>query len=214
MKLIYQDLLNFLTEQPSRESLSKSLFQLGHEHEIDGEIFDMEITPNRGDCLSLIGLSRDLNFFYDNKDPYEIYGEDIETLDLDFKNLSTESCPKISFLEIEIEGNISSYKPYLDNYFKKLGINKTNFFTDISNYISYERGQPTHCFDREFITQGLTFSNRLCQDSFKTLLGDEIKLEGKNCVFTIDDEIVSLAGVMGGLSTACSSKTKNDEQND
>ena len=68
MKFLYQDLLNFLTEKPSKEILSEKLFQLGHEHEIDGDIFDVEITPNRGDCLSLIGLSRDLNNFYFNKD--------------------------------------------------------------------------------------------------------------------------------------------------
>ncbi len=208
MKFIYQDLLSFLTVQPSREILSKRLFQLGHEHEVDDDIFDMEITPNRGDCLSLLGLSRDLNNFFNSKDPYEIYDEDIEVLDLNFKNLSIESCPKISFLEIEIDEKISSYKPYLENYFLKLGINKTNFFTDISNYVSYERGQPTHCFDRESLTQDLTFSNRLCQENFKTLLGDEIKLEDRNCVFSTGDEIVSLAGVMGGASTACSSKTK------
>ena len=208
MKFIYQDLLSFLTAQPSREILSKRLFQLGHEHEVDGDIFDMEITPNRGDCLSLLGLSRDLNNFFNSKDPYEIYDEDIEVLDLNFKNLSIESCPKISFLEIEIDEKISSYKPYLENYFLKLGINKINFFTDISNYVSYERGQPTHCFDRESLTQDLTFSNRLCQENFKTLLGDEIKLEDRNCVFSTGDEIVSLAGVMGGASTACSSKTK------
>ena len=208
MKFIYQDLLSFLSEQPSREILSKRLFQLGHEHEVDGDIFDMEITPNRGDCLSLLGLSRDLNNFFNSKDPYEIYDEDIEVLDLNFKNLSIESCPKISFLEIEIDEKISSYKPYLENYFLKLGINKTNFFTDISNYVSYERGQPTHCFNRESLTQDLTFSNRLCQENFKTLLGHEIKLEDRNCVFSTGDEIVSLAGVMGGASTACSSKTK------
>ena len=43
MKFIYQDLLNLLTHHPSKEDLSKKLFQLGHEHEIDGDIFDMEI---------------------------------------------------------------------------------------------------------------------------------------------------------------------------
>ena len=152
MKFIYQDLLNFLEEQPSKVDLSKKLFQLGHEHEIDGDIFDMEITPNRGDCLSLIGLSRDLNNFYLNKEPYQIYDKDIKTLDLNFTNLSTKSCPKISFLEIEIEEKVLPYKPYLENYFLKLGNNKTNFFTDISNYVSYERGLPTHCFDKKFIT--------------------------------------------------------------
>lgn len=208
MKFIYQDLLNLLKEKPSKESLSKKLFQLGHEHEIDGDIFDMEITPNRGDCLSLIGLTRDLNNFYQSDDPYEIYEADIEILEFDFKNLAFKSCPKISFLEIEIDENISPYKAYLENYFSKLGNNKTNFFTDISNYISYERGQPTHCFERESITNDLTFNNRSCGENFKTLQGNEIKLEGKNCVFTIDDEIVSLAGVMGGESTACSTNTR------
>ena len=108
MKFLYQDILNFLTEQPSKETLSKKLFQLGHEHEIDGDIFDMEITPNRGDCLSIVGLSRDLNNFYNNKDPFQIYDEDIDKLDLNFKNLSEEVCPKISFLEIEIDKDISS----------------------------------------------------------------------------------------------------------
>ena len=133
MKFIYQDLLSFLTHQPSKADLSKKLFQLGHEHEIVGDIFDLEITPNRGDCLSLIGLSRDLNNFYDSKDPFEIYDEEIESLDLNFTNLSIESCPKISFLEIEIDKDISSYKPYLENYFLLPGTKKTNFFRDVSN---------------------------------------------------------------------------------
>tara|TARA_Y100000816_G_scaffold201638_1_gene148281 strand:+ start:409 stop:2316 length:1908 start_codon:yes stop_codon:yes gene_type:complete len=207
MKFIYQDLLKFLTEQPSKETLSKKLFQLGHEHEIDGDLFDMEITPNRGDCLSLIGLSRDLNNFYKSKDPYQVYDEDIEALSLNFKNLSVEACPKISFLEIEIDKEIKPYKSYLENYFSKLGNNKTNFFTDISNYLSYERGQPTHCFDRKSLKEDLVFSNMSCQETFKTLLGNEIKLEGKNCIFISGKEIISLAGVMGGESTSCSTKT-------
>ena len=208
MKFIYQDLLNFFKEQPSREALSKKLFQLGHEHELDGDTFDMEITPNRGDCLSLIGLSRDLNNFYHYKDPHEIYDEDLDQLEIEFRNLSTDCCPKISFLEIEIDKEISPYKEYLENYFSLLGNNKTNFFTDISNYILYERGQPTHCFERESITEDLIFSNQLCDESFKTLLGNEIKLEGKNCVFKSGDKIISLAGVMGGESTACTQRTR------
>ena len=87
MKFLYQDLLNFLKEQPSKEDLSKKLFQLGHEHEIDGDIFNMEITPNRGDCLSLIGLSRDLNNFYLNKaeDLYKVYIENNDNIDKTLK---------------------------------------------------------------------------------------------------------------------------------
>lgn len=208
MKFAYQDLLNFLNEQPSKNDLSKKLFHLGHEHEIVDDIFDMEITPNRGDCLSLIGLSRDLNYFYGCKDPFMIYSGHISSLDLNFNNLSVNSCPKVTFLEIEIDDDISSYKPYLENYFLKLGNKKTNFFTDISNYVSYERGQPTHCFDRESLGNDLTFDNRTCHESFKTLLGDEINLENKNCIFTSEEKIISLAGVMGGELSACSKKTK------
>ena len=55
--------------------------------------------------------------------------------------------PHISFLKIDIEGEIKPYKGKLKDYFKDLNINKNNFFTDISNYISYEMGQPTHCYD-------------------------------------------------------------------
>ena len=208
MKFLYKDLLNFLSEKPSKELLSEKLFQLGHEHEIAGDIFDMELTPNRGDCLSLNGLARDLNIFFGKVQPYKIFEGDILPLDFNFKNLSTDACPKISFLEIEIEGAIAAYKPYLENYFSLLGNNKVNFFTDVSNYISYELGQPTHCFDANTINNQLTFENKICKESFKTLLDSDINLEGKNCIFTIDNKIISLAGVMGGKSTACSSQTR------
>jgi len=208
MKFVYQDLLNFLAEKPSKELLSEKLFQLGHEHEIVGDIFDMELTPNRGDCLSLNGLARDLNIFFGKAEPLKIFEGDIEQNNLNFKNLSPDVCPKISFLEIEIEGSSNTYKPYLENYFSLLGINKTNFFTDVSNYISYELGQPTHCFDFNTINHQLIFENRNCDESFKTLLGSDIKLESKNCIFSVNNKIISLAGVMGGMSTSCSTETK------
>lgn len=208
MKILYKDLLNFLVEKPSKELLSEKLFQLGHEHEIDGDIFEMELTPNRGDCLSLIGLSRDLAVFFGKSNTIELFDGDIEPLEINFENLSPKDCPKISFLEIEIEESIAEYKPYIENYFNTVGGNKTNLFTDISNYISYELGQPTHCFDRESIKAKLTFENRECNSTFKTLLNSEVTLKDSNCVFSIDGEIISLAGVMGGASTACSTKTK------
>jgi phenylalanyl-tRNA synthetase beta chain len=208
MKINYQDLINFLSEKPSKEDLSQKLFQLGHEHEISGDIFDMELTPNRGDCLSLIGLARDLTVFFGKSNPIDLFNNDIEPLEINFENLSPNDCPKISFLEIEIEDSKVEYKPYLQNYFCTLGVNKANLFTDISNYISYELGQPTHCFDGESIKHKLIFENRECNAIFKTLLGSEVSLKDRNCVFSSNGEIISLAGVMGGASTACSSNTK------
>ena len=141
-------------------------------------------------------------------DAISIFEGNIENLEIAFENLSVNDCPKISFLEIEIQDKKQDYKPYLENYFSILGNNKTNFFTDISNYISYELGQPTHCFNRDSINSRLTFENKELQITFETLLGTKIRLEGSNCVFSINDEVISLAGVMGGASTACSTDTK------
>lgn len=207
MKFVYKDLLTFLSEKPSIEDISDKLFQLGHEHEVDGDIFDIDFTPNRGDCLSLLGLARDLKVFFGNEKPLEIYNDNINELDIEFINSSPSNCPKITFLEIEIEGIIKKYKSYLENYFNILGNNKTNFFTDISNYISYEQGQPTHCYDREHIKNKLIFDNKFCNDSFSTLLGSTITLQGENCVFINDNNVISLAGVMGGKTSACSTET-------
>jgi len=208
MKIPYTDLINLLHEKPSKELLSQKLFQLGHEHEIHAEIFDMELTPNRGDCLSLMGLARDLNIFFGSSKVIDIYKDNISTLEIDFENFSPLDCPQISFLEIEIDSTTNIYKPYLENYFSFIGNKKTNFFTDISNFISYELGQPTHCYESETIKNKLTFQNKDCNTTFETLLGTEIVLKDNNCVFSSNGKIISLAGIMGGASTACSTKTK------
>lgn len=209
MKLAYKDLISYLSKKPSIDLLSEKLFQLGHEHEINGDVFDMEITPNRGDCLSLLGLARDLNVFFGMVKINNTLDGKIDKLNINFENLSPVDCPQISFLEIEIDEIPNQYQPYLENYVNVIGNNKTNIFTDVSNYISYELGQPTHCYDSETILSKLTFENKEgINDTFTTLLNSEVKLKGKNCVFTMDGKVVSLAGIMGGASTACSDKTK------
>ena len=96
MKILYKDLVNSITEKPNINDLSDKLFQLGHEHEIDGDIFNLELTPNRGDCLSLKGILRELNLFYEIDLNREIYDKEIKPLDLKFTNNSKNACPKIS----------------------------------------------------------------------------------------------------------------------
>ncbi|MDA8808839.1 phenylalanine--tRNA ligase subunit beta [Gammaproteobacteria bacterium] len=208
MKIAYSHLVQQIEENPSIEQISDSLFQLGHEHEIDGDILDMEFTPNRGDCLSINGLLRDLAVFYTVKINQEIYTEKLNELQLDFENLSESTCPKISFLKLEIDQIPETYKNSLDNYFSDLGLNKNNFFTDLSNYLSYETGQPTHCYDASSMSGKLLFHEIEKNEEFETLLGKKITLTGKNSVFSLNNEVINLAGVVGGKNTSCSTDTK------
>ncbi len=209
MKISYTHLIKHIQEKPSIEMLSESLFQLGHEHEIEGNILNMEFTPNRGDCLSINGLLRDLSVFYNVDIKQEIYNDKLDKLDIDFKNLSEDICPKISFLKLEIDKIPSTYKEYLNDYFLDLNLNKNNFFTDISNYVSYETGQPTHCYDANKINGELVFQELDVNQEFETLLGEKINLSKKNPVFLLNNEVINLAGVVGGKGTSCSSNTKS-----
>tara|TARA_B100000212_G_scaffold121545_1_gene91087 strand:- start:3330 stop:5255 length:1926 start_codon:yes stop_codon:yes gene_type:complete len=209
MKFSYNHILEHLNEEPSIKDVSSKLFQLGHENEILDGIIDVEFTPNRGDCLSLKGITRDLGLFYDRKQNLQIFEDTIEPLDIEFKNYSPDDCHSISFLNIEIDGVISEYEPYLESYFAELNEKKINFFTDISNFIAYEVGQPTHCYDYTKLGSSLSFKKAILNESFITLTDKEIKLTDENCFFQSDDKVINLAGVMGGKSTCCDNSTKN-----
>ena len=108
-------------------------------------------------------------------------------------------CPSICFLRIKIKDQKIKYKAYLNRYFDDLNIKKNNSFTDISNYIAYEQGQPIHAYDFKLIDGNLTLKNsQNSKEKFITLLNDEIKIEDQDLVFLIRRPI-NLAGIMGGL---------------
>ena len=209
MKIAYKHLLKFIDDKPEIKDLSSKLFQLGHEHEINDGIFEMEFTPNRGDCLSLLGLTRDLNVFYKTKTNIQIYQDEISSMNLNFINKAKDKCPFISFLNIEISGPVSAYKDYLENYFHDLNLNKNNFFTDISNYVAYEMGQPTHCYDYSKIGKDITLIENNESIEFNHLLGDSINLSGSDLIFMSENKMINLSGVIGGIETACNMSTSN-----
>ena len=208
MKIAYSHLVQYMPENPTIGQISDSLFQLGHEHEIEDNIFDMEFTPNRGDCLSINGLLRDLAVFYSIDLNQEIYNERLNELNIDFENKSEKICPKISFLKLEIDKVPELYKKSLEDYFSDLNLSKNNFFSDVSNYLSYETGQPTHCYDADTINEKLIFHETEKQEEFETLLDKKITLKDKNAVFSLNNKVINLAGIMGGKSTACLAHTK------
>jgi phenylalanyl-tRNA synthetase beta chain len=210
MKINYKNILSFLDDNPSIEDISEKLFQLGHENEIEGKhILDIEITPNRGDCLSVRGISRDLGAFYGFNSDLDLYDQEINPIELNFINKAKVDCPKISFLSVEIDKIPNKYETFLEDYFVQLENKKNNFFTDISNYLAYEMGQPTHCYDPSLIKGPITLEKSSMESPFETLLGQKVIIDKDNLVFKANQEIINLAGVMGGINTACTKSTKS-----
>ena len=211
MKVAYSHLIKYISSTPTIEDISQKLFQLGHENEIENGILDIEITPNRGDCLSLSGILRELSIFYKITNVFDnTYTKEIEPLEIDFTNHAPDICESISFLKIDIENPNGKYIDELKDYFDDMKIKKNNFFTDVSNFISYETGQPTHCYDFKKICGKLSFKEISKPHNFVSLLGKELKLSGNNPVFLLNNvEVINLAGVVGGESTSCSKETKS-----
>ncbi len=210
MKISYKHIVENIKSKPDIDDLSEKLFQLGHEHQILGTIFDFEFTPNRGDCLSVKGILRDLKLFYEVDVENKIYDESIKPFKLNFKNNAKKYCKQISFVKVEVDQVPSTYSDHIENYFNDLGIKKNNFFADISNYISYETGQPTHCYDFNRFPDELKLDFTEEKSTFETLIdGKKIELIDKNLVFLDqNNEVINLAGIIGGNSTACNKHTK------
>ncbi len=211
MKIPYSYIQNHIDSDIDIEELSEKFFQLGHEHELEDKIFNFELTPNRGDCLSLNGLLRELKVFYNLSLTKNTYESEIPNFDFNFINSSPSSCPKITFLKIEIENEIKEYHGELKDYFEIMRLNKNNFFTDISNYISFETGQPTHCYDLSKLGDKIEFSDVYLDEDikFRTLLDTSIYLSGQNSVFKSSNEIINLAGIVGNKQTCCSLDTRS-----
>lgn len=210
MKIAFKHIKQSIKENIKINDLSEKLFQLGHEHELNNEIFDFEFTPNRGDCLSLRGLLRDLSVFYDANINKNISELKFNNLELKFINKVKNCCPKISFLKVEIDKAPDMYDEELESFFVDLDNKKINFFTDVSNFISYETGQPTHCYKESALKDNIILDRLNFDTKFRTLIGKIINLNKNDLVFYNNEKkIINVAGVMGGIETACEKDTRS-----
>ena len=209
MKIYFSHLKKFIEDNVSINDISNCLFQLGHENDYANNILDIEFTPNKGDCLSVMGLARDINPIHKTNINVDVFDEAIDELDFNFDNHIPNFCPKISFLKIDIDNIPDSYCSYLEDYFVKLGNKKVNFFTDISNYIAYELGQPIHCYDYKKVKNGISLEKINHESIFKSLLGDEINIKPEENTFMQNNKIINLPGIIGGDITKCTKDTKS-----
>ncbi len=171
--------------------------------------WEIGITPNRGDCMSHLGVARELSNFFDIK----ILKNDYK-LKSKIENVLKTNSGKISecnsYVSIEIENfNITDSPFYIRYRLSQVGTRIINNVVDLTNYVLYDIGQPLHAFDRDKIFG--TVSVRKAKDNEKILTLDNQKrsLNKDDLVITDNDNPIALAGVMGGLETEVTENTKN-----
>ena len=178
---------------------------------LDDEVVDFELTANRGDLLSILGMAYELGAIYDKKVKdidlsYKEVGEDINksfTTDI-----QTENCT--IFLAKKVEGvTIKESPDFIKNRLMASGIRPINNVVDISNYVMLETGQPLHFYDSERLGNKLVVRMAKENEKLTTLDGQERLLSEDDIVIATDKEAVGLAGVMGGLTTEIEDTTKN-----
>ena len=171
--------------------------------------WEIGITPNRGDCMSHLGVARELSNYFDIKiseNDFKLKSKIENVLKTNSGNIS--ECN--SYVSIEIENfNITDSPFYIRYRLSQVGTRIINNVVDLTNYVLYDIGQPLHAFDRDKIFG--TVSVRKAKDNEKILTLDNQKrsLNKDDLVITDNDNPIALAGVMGGLDTEVTKNTHN-----
>ncbi len=197
-----------IVELPQEASVGQPLAEF---LDLPDNTFDLDLTPNRGDCFSVLGIARDVAAMTATamKDPavtpIKASIEDEHPVDLVFP----EGCPRFAGRVIRnINANADS-PVWLKERLRRSGLRSIHPVVDITNYVMLELGQPLHAYDLGLV-QG-PIRPRLAADGEKVTLldGREIELKSNTLVITDDSGPIGLAGIMGGSSTAVSDKTRD-----
>lgn len=181
---------------------------------IDDVVFELEITPNRPDCLSHLGIARELAAYYDKKVKYpvtEISDEinektsDLVSVSIQDSELSRRYIAKI-IKNIEIKES----PKWLKEAVESIGMKSINNVVDVSNFVMMEMNQPNHIFDLDTLEGNVINVRRaINEEKFVTLDEVERTLTEDDIVIADAEKTIGLGGVMGGFNTEVTDKTKN-----
>ena len=179
--------------------------------QMDDGVIDFDLTANRGDLLSVLGMAYEIGAIYDQKvkDPDLSHGQNNEDINNSFKvDVKTENCTM--FLAKKVENvQISESPTFIKNRLIASEIRPINNVVDISNYVMLELGQPLHFYDADKLQGCLEV--RMAEEGEKLTTLDNIQrlLTTDDIVISNGKEAIGLAGVMGGLDTEITENTKN-----
>ncbi|AZS50327.1 phenylalanine--tRNA ligase subunit beta [Entomomonas moraniae] len=174
-------------------------------------VVEVDLTPNRGDCLSLRGIAREVGALY--KQPMEelVIDEVQPTADdkVSVDVISSKDCPRYVSRVIK-DVDVSKPTPmWMVERLRRSGIRSIDAVVDVTNYVMIELGQPMHAFDLEEIDKGLVVRMAHENETLTLLNGQGITLRSDTLLITDHAKPLAIAGVMGGEHSGISSKTKD-----
>ena len=179
--------------------------------QMDDEVIDFDLTANRGDLLSILGMAYEVGAIYDRKvkDIDLTHGENSEDINDSFKlDINTENCS--IFLARKVKNiKIKESPAFIKNRLIASGIRPINNVVDISNYVMLETGQPLHFYDADTLKGKIEVRMAKKDEKLFTLDGKERILSDEDIVISDGERAIGLAGVMGGLDTEITDNTKN-----
>lgn len=201
---------NGLMILPSHLELGKAL---ADQMDLEDVIFELNVTPNRADCLSIYGLAREVAALLGEKlNPLEV---ELPTAKFSLEGklkVEVESkvgCPRYTARMIQgVKVQASPFEVRLR--LQRLGLRSINNVVDATNYVMMEMGQPLHAFDASQIADGkIKVRQAKPEEKVKTLDGTERNLDASDLVISDEQKVLAIAGVMGADSSGVNDTSQN-----
>lgn len=173
-------------------------------------VIEIAITPNRGDCLGVYGIARDLAAAgLGSLKDYSFTEQDSDTqspIAVSIEN--QEACPMFVGRYFKNVTNTES-PAWLQNRLKLIGLNPISALVDITNYINFTFGRPLHVYDADKLSGNMTVRNAKEQEVVAALNDYSYMLDADDLIIADDKQAQAIAGVIGGQASSCEMDTKN-----
>jgi phenylalanyl-tRNA synthetase beta chain len=217
MKISIEWIRDYVDLQESPEKLKEDLSMVGLLVETMSEVhnspvLEVEVTSNRPDCLSYIGMARQISAMYQRPlktPPVQTNLEaSSDTIPFAIEIRDEELCPRYAGLVMD-GVKIEPSPIWMQQRLEAAGMRPLNNIVDISNYVLLEMGHPLHTFDFDVLRKGKIVVDRAKQGQvFQTLDGTERQLDNGMLMINDGEGPVAIAGVMGGLNSEISLSTR------
>lgn len=179
--------------------------------QLDDTSIELDLTPNRGDCLGMIGLAREVGVIA-RKDVKPLdFPAPIESIidEFEVKITAKDACPR--YLGRVIKNiNLNSESPlWMKEKLRRSGLRSIDPVVDVTNYVLMELGQPMHAFDLAKLEGHIDVRFAKPKEKLQLLDGKEVELTPETLLIADANKAVAMAGVMGGMATAVSDQTQH-----